>query len=281
MNTITFIRFALSSMACASLASAQTNETRTFREAIPPAGVVKGIMKAGNRCGVLIVGGKMAFSNDTFTLITRGHKVKWQVLEVTDNKSRFAREVSESESTRSPPLDCPPNFSELVMLLEESARSYNDASTRLQKDDVMAKTHKIAQSWCTNDLLCIKATLSDVSMAKDGIALLRLCNIDRGPFDAIAKPFLHVNKSSDIKVMVPRERALSYKSGYSVILSGRPKFRPGAETPLVDELTKQGTFALFRMLSDFIPIGSLDLTDIKFDIFDPKVESVQQQVRRR
>ena len=262
---------------CASITYAQTNATERFLIATPPAGVVKGVMKAGARCGVLIVGGRMVYSNDIFTVTTRGHKVAWQALEVTEKKLLFARKLPATANPHSTPPDCTPNYGDLVMVLEKEARSYTSASTHILRDQAVAKARETASNWCaSNQLLCVKASLSDLTMADANTAELHVKNVDSGPFKAIQKPALTVHAPNKIKVPLSRDSALTYKAGNTVILCGRPVFRPGSDIPLIgNALTQPGTFTSFWMPSGSDKIGDLDLTDLTYDIFDPKAETIQ------
>ena len=277
MNPTTYICSAMAVMACTSMAIAQTNAAGIFLEAAPPAGVVKGFMKAGGRYGALIAGGRTVYSNDTFAVTARGHKVTWQVLEVTDKGGRFAREQSAAEVPHSPPPGCVPNFGGLVMMLEDSAREYKAATTDALKDQVMAAARDNAKSWCaSNRVMCVKGTLSNLTMADDNTALLRLTNVDCGLFKTIRHPNLYVHSPLEIKIHLTRDQAQGFKAGNTAILSGRPVFRPGTDILLIgDALTQKGALTCFRILTDTRMIGAIDLADPKYDIFDPKAETVQ------
>jgi len=279
MSRNTSIRLALSGVACAWLVCAQTKGAKTFNEATPPPGVVKGFMKAGKRCGALIAGGKMVYSNDVFTVTTRGHKVVWKVLEVSDKKARFARWPFDSANPLSARPDCTPNFGELAVLLEQRAQAYKSASTGALKDQVMTETHKCANSWCvSNQTLCIMGTLSDLTVIDDTTALLRLKEVDCGPFSAIRQPGLCISQPLQFTVPMTKEQALSFKAGYTAVLTGCPTFHSSASPLLGNDLLPKQSVASFSMLIDAQCIGSLSLADIKYDIFDPKAETVQKKI---
>jgi len=278
MSHNTSIRLALSWGACAWLACAQSNESETFSETTPPPGVVKGFIKAGERRGAVIVGGKTVYSNDVFTVTTRGHKVVWKVLEVSDKVARFAREPSESLNHPAPSPDCASNFGELAMLLEKGAQSYKSASTRALKDQVLAETRERANAWCSsNRTLCVTGTLSDLTANDGNTALLRLMNVDCGPFSAIRNPGLFINRPFQFIVPMTREQTLSYKAGYAVVLTGCPAFHPGEGLLTVNGLILKPTVTCFLMPVDISCVGALTVTDVKYDIFDPKAETVQKR----
>ncbi len=278
MSHKTPIYLVLSGIACAGLACAQANEALTFSESALPAGVVRGVINAGGRCGALIAGGKTVYSNDVFTVTTRGHKVMWKVLEVSDRTNRFARASSPAANPLSPAPDCRPNFGGLAMLLEQGAQSYKAASTRALKDQVMAETREGASGWCaSNRTLCVTGTLSDLTVTDANTARLRLTDVDCGPFSAIKRPTLYMHRPLQFTVPMTKERALSCKAGYTVILTGRPVFQPGVGLLMVDGLVQKQSVTSFMMPVDLQCIGALTVTGVRYDIFDPKAETVQQK----
>ncbi len=169
---IWIVSFAIS---CVSLCWAQTNTSGQYIETNLPPGVYKGIVKVGDRFGVVIVGGKTVYSNDTFTLTTHGLKAKWKVLAVANKKARFARAVPDQVSPYATPPDCVPNFGEFVMLLDKEAKAYQQASTQLLKDKIIAAASVKAQDWClSNRTMCVKGVLADVIMLATNTARVRL-----------------------------------------------------------------------------------------------------------
>lgn len=255
------------------LAQAITNQECVV--ATPPAGVVKGIISAGERSGVLIVGGRTVYSNDTFTVTTRGHQVTWKVVSFSNNQPRFARLVSDSSSPLSTSPDSVPNFDKLVMLLESEAITYKAASTSILKDEAVTSTREYLGNWCQSNQLCVAATLSDISMINDTTAALRLSNVHRGSFERIRNPCLFATGPHMINVPMTKDQAAMFKAGYKVIISGCPSFSSGKDQPMADALIQAKSFVSFLMSHDIRFIGAIYFDQIKYDIFDPKNETVQ------
>jgi hypothetical protein len=267
------IILAFLSLANGLFAQAVTNQECVV--AAPPAGVIKGIISAGDRSGVLIVGGKTVYSNDTFTVTTRGHQVTWKVVGFANNQPRFARLGSDSSSPLSTSLDAAPNFDKLVMFLESEAITYKAASTSILKDKAVARTREHLGNWCQSNQLCVAGTLSDISMVNDTTASLRLSNVYRGSFERIRNPCLFTSGPHMINVPMTKDQAATLKAGYKVIISGCPSFISGKDQQIVDANLQVKSFVSFLMSHDIRFIGAIYLDQIKYDIFDPKQETVQ------
>jgi hypothetical protein len=281
-NSLTSIRFSslCITLACLSRAVglfAQAVPDQDFIEAKPPAGVVKGTMRAGDRCGVLVAGGTTVYSNDTFSVTTRGHQVTWKVTGFTNNQPRFARLVSGLPSPYSTSPDCVPNFGELVMLMESEVNVYKAASTKVLRDQAIAATHKRVETWCKTNTLCVVATLSDISMVDDNTACLKLSNVNRGAFDNIRYPSVSPQGPSSISVPMTKSQAASYKAGYRVLITGSPSFSPGTDNQFQNAYLQVKSFVSFqmRLIGDARFIGAIFLDQVKYDVFDPKNETVQ------
>ena len=281
-NPLTSIRFSSLCLILACLSHAvglfaQAVPDQDFIEAKPPVGVVKGTMRAGDRCGVLIAGGKTVYSNDTFSVTTRGHQVPWKVTGFTNNQPRFARLVSGSPSPYSTSPDCVPNFDKLVMLMESEAIVYKAASTKILRDQAMAATRKRADAWCKTNILCVAATLADISMVDDNTACLKLSNVNRGAFDNIRYPSVSLFGPRHINVPMTQEKAGSLKAGYRVIITGTPSFGFGDGNLMSDGLLQQNGFVCFRLLVLTQPsfVGAVFLDQVKYDVFDPKNETAK------
>lgn len=279
-KTSTSIRFSSLCIILACLSHAvnlfaQALPDQEFIEAQPPAGVAKGTMRAGDRCGVLVAGGKTVYSNDTFSITTRGHQVTWKVTGFTNNQPRFARLVSGSPSPFSTSPDCVPNFDKLVMFLEPEANTYKAASTSILKDKAVAKVREHLGNWCRSNQLCVAATLSDISMVNDTTAQLRLSNVHRGSFERIRNPCLFATGPHMVNVPMTKDQAATFKAGYKVIISGCPSFSSGKDSQIVDAILQTKSFVSFLMSADTRFIGAIYLDQIKYDIFDPKNETVK------
>lgn len=274
MKRETPIRYILALFLCASFSYAQTNSNTQFLEAVPPAGAVKGFIKAGDRCAALIVGGKTVYSNDVFTVMLQGRQSVWKVLAVTDKGARFAY-LPEPERTLAPPPDETLSFGEFLMFLEDRARIYKDASTSVLKEQAVERIRDSARSWCmTNRSLCVKAVLSDIAMNDANSARLSLKNVEYGPFKTNPIPNLYVSPFFKIDVPLKRDQALGFKAGDTVVLSGQPNFCLNPHvTSFINGHMQRGVFTSFSILSDSREIGSLQLYEPKFEIFTPKTES--------
>jgi len=240
--------------------------------------VCKGIVKVGDRFGVVIVGGKTVYSNDTFTLTTHGLKAKWKVLAVANKKARFARAVPDQVSPYATPPDCVPNLGEFVMLLDKEAKAYKQASTQLLKDKIIAAARVKAQDWClSNRTMCVKGVLADVIMLATNTARVRLKKEEMGQSKSFPDSNLYVNVPIEETISVSKETALTFQAGNTVVLVGCPVFIPAHDAPVPGErklITE--SFTYFKICSDRKPfIGALRLTDIRYDIFEPKNETVQ------
>jgi len=272
-----FICIILSVFSHTSVLLAQTVTNQEFVEAKPPAGVVKGTMRAGDRCGVLVAGGKTVYSNDTFSVTTRGHQVTWKVTGFTNNQPRFARLVSGPPSPYSTSPDCVPNFGELAMLMESEAIVYKAASTKILREQTMAATRMRVATWCKTNILCVSATLADISMVDENTACLKLSNVNRGAFDNIRYPSVFIQGPSSISVPMTRDEAATLKAGYKVIITGSPSF--GLETLTTlngNPIYKEGLVRfVVSLLGDPHIIGALFLDQVKYDVFDPTKETVQ------
>ena len=256
---------------------AQPIGTQEFIEAKPPAGLVKGIIKAGNQRTVLLVGGKTVVSNSTFTVTTRGHRVTWKVIGFTEKEALFARLVSDTPSPYSTSPDCVPNFGSLLMLLEENASMYKLASTSILKDQVMTETRNRVKEWCNTNQLCIAATLSDIKMIDDATACLQLNNVNRGEFNNIRYPLIFMEGPSRISIPITNIHAASLKAGYKVIITGNLSFSQKDEMLMHDgPVRRKGHISFWiNLQGDPRFVGAILLNQVKYDIFDSKAETVQ------
>ena len=256
-----------------SIAQVVTNQG--FVVATPPEGLIKGVIKAGNRSGVLVAGGKTVYSNDTFTVTTRGHQVIWKVIGFPNNQPQFARLLLSSPSPYSTSLDCSPNFNKLVMLLESEANLYKAASTKILRDQVIATTRKRVEEWCKTNTLCVVATVADISAVDDKTVKIKLSNVNRGEFDRIRYPSVSLWGPTHITVPMTRDKAGLLKAGYRVVLSGIPSFNPGTDNIMGDGFLQQSGFVSFRfsLIGDPRFVGAVNLNQVKYDVFDPKLET--------
>lgn len=278
INTLSFsLWIATMALFAGRPALAQDPVALMFTESASPAGVIRGYVKAGDRWGALLAGGRTVYSNDTFTVKSRGHTCLWKVLEVSNGRARLARAESSPASPFSTPPDCKPNFGEFLALFDKGSRAYKEASTQVQKNQIMSTLRENAKQWCSQHaVLCVKGDLSDLVMQDDNNALLRLQNVDCWKFKPPRTPTLYIYPSFEVRIPISREQALSLKKGDQVILCGRPTFRSGSDTlPNIDGLAQLTCFTSFRMLPDVASIGFLSLEDVRYDIFDPKSDSVQ------
>lgn len=267
----------LASFSLATALFSQAVPEQEFIEAKPPVSVVKGTMRVGDRCGVHIVGGKTVYSNDTFTITTRGHTVTWKVIGFTNKQPRFARLALDNSHLLSPPLDCVPNFGNLLMLLEEKAAKYKSASTSILKDQVMTETRNRVAEWCNTNQLCIAATLADIRMIDDATACLQLANVNRGAFNSIRYPLIFMEGPCRISIPITKNKAASLKAGYKVIITGNMSFSPKDEMLMADGPVRRKGHVSFWINLEGDPrfVGAVLLDQVKYDIFDPKNETVQ------
>ena len=284
MNTLTYagtkksVCLLFLVMSCVSILCAQTNTPGQYIETNLPVDVCKGFVKVGGRFGVLIAGGKTVYSNDTFTLTTRGVKAKWKVLEVVDKKARFARALPDKVSPYATPPDCAPNLSELVMLLDKEATLYKQASTQLLKDKIVAAARLKAQNWCSsNQIVCVQGKLADATMMTTNTARVRLETVDFGQSATVPNSNLYVKLPLEETINVSKEIALTFEAGNIIVLAGRVTFLPAHDSYVIGEKKQfNDSFTYFRMGSAPKPfIGAIRLTDIKYDIFNPKNETVR------
>jgi len=245
-----------------------------FVETVPPKGIIRGFLQVGGQYGALVAGGDTVYSNDIFAVISRGNTVQWKVLELTADKKRFARDVL-NDNPHATPDNISPNFGDLVMILENDAKKYKAASTKVLKEEELKVTCEDAANWCSNNVLCVKGELAEISMESSAFATIRLKNVDTGPFAKMRIYNLFVDTSYQLEIPIAREKALMVKAGDTVIICGKPVFYPGSLKFIADAIRGKKTFTQFRMLGDIAMIGSLDIEDLKFDIFDSRNESVK------
>lgn len=262
--------------AFASVALAQHQVgSRAEASALPP-GVLKGVIKSGERYCAFIAGGRTVYPNDTFTTTKHGHTVTWKVIDVSLSGARVVKLSTGSSDTQHPPLEFVPNFGTLVMQLEQGSQKYSAASTRLLKDQAMEATARAGVDWCSsNQTLYVTGTLSDLAMLDDCTAQVQLRNVNLGSFSALQSPRLSVLSPFQITVPFSRERAESANAGYTVVLCGKPVFRPKSALSVDNTSSARQPLTCFSISSDGSPIGSLEMVDPICDIFDPKKETVQ------
>lgn len=266
-------RLLLLSTLCVSIACAQETPGSCFREANPSPGLIKGIIRTGDREGVIVIGGKTVLPGETFTVTTRGVKVVWKVLAVTAGKARFARAVSAAADSCATPPDCRPNYADFLKVLQRGAEAHKAASTSVQKEQILAATRESARLWCaSNTLFCVQGTVLDVNMLDDNNARLRLKCADDP--NALNHSFFLLRPLS-IEIPIRRERAITHKAGDHVLLCGRPVFIKSSGSLIADGMTLGESFASFLILHGGTPIGSLQLSEPRFDIYDPKCETLQ------
>lgn len=272
------LRF-IAALLAASLTYAQPETNKHFVESAPPPGVIKGVIKAGDRCGVLIAGGRTVYSNDTFSLIIHGYTNTWTVLGFTNNQARLGKSVLDARRPHSTPPNCVPNFDKLVMLLESEAVAYKDASTKVLKEQVMETTLRRAKAWGSSNQLCMAATLTDISMVADETARIKLAKVNRGAFDAIKFPTLFMQVPVYITVPMTKEYAATLKSGYRVLITGTPSFGNESISIVNGKMIRKSGLVHFSasVLGDPRFIGALFLDQIRYDIFDPAKETVPQR----
>lgn len=264
------------SLAFAAGMNAQESSSPVFEETALPDGALRGLMQVNGRCGALIAGGRLVYSNDIFIVTTHGRSVRWRVLSVTKKDARFARERTASDVSIPPPLSDASNFGTLLMLLERGAQAYTSASTRPLKTEAIKTTWLAAITWCmSNPTICVRGTLADVTILNDQTVLLRLKDLDCRPFKSTRSSQLYVYQTFQQKLHLRRERALEMKAGDTVILSGQPVFHPEAQSAFSQNDKTQPYFVHFRIRSDGTSIGSLEIFDSAWEIFDPKKETLR------
>ena len=195
-----------------------------------------------------------------------------------DEKARFARAVPDKVSPYATPPDFVPNFGEFVMLLDKEATLYKQASTRMLKDKAMVDARLKAQNWClSNQTMCVKGVLADVTMLATNTARVRLKKEDMGQSRSFPDSNLFVNVPLEETINVSKETALTFEAGNTVILVGCPVFIPAQDGIILGgRKLMTESFTYFKMCSDSKPfIGAIRLTDIKCDIFNPKNETVR------
>jgi len=272
MNTgVAYLTF----LVLASNALAESPAAQFENASIPP-GVLKGIIKSGERYGAFIAGGRTVYSNDTFTITKHGHPITWKVLDITLNGVRFAKLSTDTTNAPHPPLDLVPNFGAFLMQLEQGSKVYSSASTRLLKDQAMEAAVTSVANWCTsNQTLYVVGTLSDLAMVDDRTAQVQLKNLDYGHFKAVQNPKLFINPTFQINVPFTRTDAERVKAGDTVVLCGQPIFRPKSSLAVENATPLKPPFTCFSIAADGSLIGSLEIVDPVCDIFDPKKETVQ------
>ena len=285
LNMIAYVRKRLLPLiifsSCLSLA--QEQGPSTLVEAVPPHGLVKGLMSVGDRCCVILARGRVVYSNEVFTIISQGQRITWRVLEVAKSKARFAREVFPSEAMSVAAFQTGESkrgaltntFEALLMQMEKGASSYAGASTRLQKDEIRTSTRKKATDWCSQNELHVKAVLADIDMVEDNCARVWLRDLEVGPFSAIKQPKLKIFKPGKIAVSMTREKALEAKAGFAVILSGQPNFVCGNSNAYYNILAQQSVIMSMSFPDDATALGLLALDNIRCKIFDPKSETLR------
>ena len=272
MNTgVAFLTFLV--VASSALAESQTAQ---FEIASIPPGVLKGIIKSGERYGAFIASGRTVYSNDTFTVTKHGHPVTWKVLDINLNGARFAKLSTDTTNAPHPPLDLVSNFGAFLMQLEQGSKVYSAASTRLLKDQAMEAALTSVANWCaSNQTLSVIGTLSDLAMVDDRTAQLQLKDLDYGHFKSVQNPKLYINPTFQINVPFTRADAERVKAGDTVVLCGRPIFRPKPSLAADNATSTKPPFTCFSISSDGCLIGCLEIVTPVCDIFDPKKETVQ------
>ncbi|MDD5705172.1 MAG: hypothetical protein PHR35_04560 [Kiritimatiellae bacterium] len=274
MNYRAPLLLALPALLFVSTACAQ-DAVGIFQEATPPAGVVKGFANSGNRDGVLVIGGRVVYPDETFTVTARGNKVIWKVIEVTKGKARFARAISGPANMLAPPPDATPNYGDFLNILKQGALAHKAASTSAQKEQIMASLRDAAKTWCAeNELFCIRGIVTDLTMLNDRTTKLQF-KIADGSQEVSWKDNLIFLGPFQINIPLSRDQALVHKAGHHVFLCGRPTFLTGPMPLYTSGITLQNPFASFQMFDGFSMIGSLYIANPRFAIYDPANESLQ------
>ncbi len=170
---------------------------------------------------------------------------------------------------------CTPNYADLLKVLQQGAEAHKAASTGVQKEQILAATRESATLWCaSNTLFCIQGIVTDLTMLDDKTAQLRLRSAEGSAADAW-KHNLYISAPLRINIPLSREKALGHKAGYHVLLCGRPSFIPGPESLLLFGTAYNRSFASFMMLQGTAPIGSLQIAEPRFQIYDPAKETMQ------
>jgi hypothetical protein len=110
-------------------------------------------------------------------------------------------------------------------------------------------------------------------MLDDTTAQLRLNNADAEKV-GLKENFIY-HGTFRINIPLPRDQALGYKAGHHVLLCGRPTFLAGPLPLFASGITRQTPFASFHMLYGASIIGSLQIDDPRFEIYDPANETIQ------
>jgi hypothetical protein len=246
-----------------------------FQEATPPAGVVKGFVTNG-KSGVLVIGGRVVYPDETFTVTSHGRMVIWKVIEIKNRKARFARSISGPANMLAPPPDSTPNYGSFLDILQQGAQAHKAASTSVQKEQIMASLRDAAKAWCAeNAVFCIRGIVTDLTMLDDRTAQLRF-KIADGAQEVGWKDNLIFHGPFQLNIPLRRDQALGYIAGHHVFLCGRPTFLAGPLPLFTSGITRQTPFASFQMFDGFsMMIGSLQIDNPRFEIYDPANETIQ------
>lgn len=265
--------------AFALYASADGTATQ-FREAALPPGVVTGYISVGGRTGAVVAGGRTVYPNDTFTVTLNGHTTTWKVLGIDRMRGRFAVETPENGTAQQ--SQCPQPTSDFAMLasmLEQRARAYSSATTRVQKDRVMSEAREDAKAWCaSNTVISIRGELAECRRAVAGRYRIKLVKVAKGISGKDQGPDLYIHPTFEADISLSDEQALRCKAGDVVALRGKPAFRTKPTTTVTvvnGVMTILNPFTSFRMLADSELIGDFDIQTESCDVFDPAKETVR------
>jgi hypothetical protein len=245
-----------------------------------PPGVVIGYISVGGRTGAIVAGGRTVYPNDTFTVTLNGHTTTWKVLGIDRMRGRFAVETPENGTAQQ--SQCPQptsDFAVLTSMLEQRARAYSSATTRVQKDRVISEAREEAKAWCaSNTVISIRGELSECRLAVAGRYRIKLVKVAKGNSGKEQSPDLNIHPTFEADIPLSDEQALRCKAGDVVALRGNPVFKTKTATTVTavkGVITILNPFTSFRMIADSELIGDFDIRTESCDIFDTAKETVR------
>ena len=235
-----------------------------FREAALPPGVITGYISVGGRTGAVVTGGRTVYPNDTFTVTLSGRTTTWKVLGIDHMRGRFAVETPENGNGQQTPCPQPTSdFTALASMLEQRARAYSSATTRVQKDKVMSEAREDAKAWCaSNTVISIRGELAECRRAVAGKYRVKLVKVAKGNSGNEQSPDLYIHPTFEADISLSDEQALGCKAGDAVALRGKPVFRTKLTTTVTvvnGVMTISHSFTSFRMIADSELIGDFDI----------------------
>lgn len=117
-------------------------------------------------------------------------------------------------------------FSDFLMRVDSAGATYATAGSSLQKDEIAKATQEIAATLIAGKSMALRATITDIRMPRDGVAVITFKDLDTGAYGLRKQNVLHAGTSGKVELQLPREEALKLVKGMRIELAGEAAFKP-------------------------------------------------------